>query len=506
MNTKKNIIVIIVSIIVLLGFLVWTFLFLSKNPKKDTPAVVDITPTGSSVSVSDSSLTIDTDEIEPVSGTSIVINKEKSKKKKPKTTPAATTKPGKAKTSSDKKTVSQKSSTKKQKTAIQSSKKKKESSNKTSMPNKKQENSTQTSTDNKKEEEKIYTTNLSNLAISSKDAACEVSGKIVKISHAGSYTLSGSSSDAQILVDAPKTESVTLICNGISIKNSNSSALYIKSADKVTLELSGNTKNTITDGTSYSLSSGATEPNSAIFSQEDLIIKGNGSLYVTANYQDGIATKNDLKIQSGTLTVNAKDDGLRGKDGIHISGGNVSVTAEAHGLKTTETTAEAKGNVKISGGKTTIHATKDGIHATRNITVSGGTISIDAKNEGIDTDTTFTITGGTCVIDGPKSTNHASLTCEKGYYLNGGTFLALGSSSLIKAPASDSKNKFIFYKYAAQQADETKVQIKTSGGKSLFDHVAARKFQNIIFSSPNLSSGNYGIFSNSVRVANYTLD
>ena len=176
--------------------------------------------------------------------------------------------------------------------------KKKESSNKTSTPNKKQENSTQTSTDNKKEEEKIYTTNLSNLAISSKDAACEVSGKIVKISHAGSYTLSGSSSDAQILVDAPKTESVTLICNGISIKNSNSSALYIKSADKVTLELSGNTKNTITDGTSYSLSSGATEPNSAIFSQEDLIIKGNGSLYVTANYQDGIATKNDLKIHS----------------------------------------------------------------------------------------------------------------------------------------------------------------------------------------------------------------
>ena len=78
--------------------------------------------------------------------------------------------------------------------------------------------------------------------------------------------------------------------------------------------------NIITDGTSYIFDDAAKEePNAAIFSKDDLTIKGTGLLTVRANFNDGINCNDDLKISAGTtINITAVDDGLVGNESIEI--------------------------------------------------------------------------------------------------------------------------------------------------------------------------------------------
>src|SRR5574344_1981485 len=45
-----------------------------------------------------------------------------------------------------------------------------------------------------------------------------------------------------------------------------------------------------------------------IFSKDDLIFEGNGTLNINANYEDGIVSKDDLTFKSGTYNITSKDD------------------------------------------------------------------------------------------------------------------------------------------------------------------------------------------------------
>ena len=55
----------------------------------------------------------------------------------------------------------------------------------------------------------------------------------ISITKAGTYILSGSTSDGSITVDVADTDKVQIVLNGVSVTSKTSAALYIKSADKV---------------------------------------------------------------------------------------------------------------------------------------------------------------------------------------------------------------------------------------------------------------------------------
>ncbi len=508
MTAKKHMIFLVVGLLVLGGLLLGALYLVTPNNDKVTVNGSEMSATSAAVSSdktvatskpsTESAVAVTTPTPAPKNESSDVTTEKKDKKTEKKSSKKNSEKKSDADTqkdSSEKKAAEKKNGSKKDSSKKNTSKKN-ASKKKTSKKDK---------TGDKKEKEQVETVKLQNLTVTTKDGSYKVSGKTLTISKAGTYELSGSATDGQILVEAAKTDVITLVLKGVTVTNTNSSPLYIKSADEVDIQLASGTKNTFTDGAKYTFATGATEPDGAIFSQEDLTIEGSGSLTVNAKYLDGVVSKNDLKIKGGTVSVNAKDDGLRGKDSVQISGGKVTViSTEAHGIKTTEEADSAKGFVEISGGDVTVDAEKDGIHSTNYIEVTGGKVYVDAKNEGIDTDSTFTITGGNMIVDGPKSENHASMDCGKGYFLNGGTFLAVGSATLIKAPASGSKKKFIFYNLPAEQTTETTVKIVNSDNKKLIEHTTTRKYQNVIFSAPELPSGTYYIYANAVY-AKYNL-
>lgn len=199
----------------------------------------------------------------------------------------------------------------------------------------------------------------------------------VTITSAGTYSIKGSISDGQIIVNAGDEDKVYIILNGVNITCSNSAPIYVMNSKKTIISLADNTENYVTDGETYVFEDESTdEPNSAIFSKSDLIFIGNGSLNVQGKYNNGITSKDDLKIQSGNITVNAVADGIRGKDSVAITDGDIIVNACQDGIKSNNDKDEDKGYVLIESGKINIISGEDGIQGEKSVFVKDGDITI----------------------------------------------------------------------------------------------------------------------------------
>ena len=176
----------------------------------------------------------------------------------------------------------------------------------------------------------------------------DVSGTTATITASGVYEIDGTLNDGQILVDVDKekdADMVHVVFNGISVTNSKNSPFAVMAAKDVRIFTAKGTQNSLTDAASYTFAeAGATEPNAALYSKSDLRLAGEGTLTVKGNYNDGIASKDDLDIDGGTLVVNGKDDGIRGKDSVVIRGGNITVTSGGDGIKSDNTEALALSN------------------------------------------------------------------------------------------------------------------------------------------------------------------
>lgn len=213
--------------------------------------------------------------------------------------------------------------------------------------------------------------------INIKGEGVKIENNVVTITSAGTYSISGELKDGQIVVNAGEEDKVQIQLNNANITSSNSAPIYVKSAKKVVIGLIEGTKNIITDGKNYVFEDATKdEPNAAIFSKDDLTIIGTGSLVVNANYNNGITSKDDLKIEGGQITVNAVSDGLRGKDSITILDGKITIDAKEDGMKSSNTKDSDKGYIHIQGGALNITAGQDGIQAETNAVISNGEINI----------------------------------------------------------------------------------------------------------------------------------
>ncbi len=188
-----------------------------------------------------------------------------------------------------------------------------------------------------------------------------VDGSTVTITAAGTYRVSGTLDDGAIVVDAGDG-TVRIVLDGAHLSSSTTSPLQVSAAGQVVVVLADGSENSLSDATTYVYPDADTdEPNAALFSSADLTIGGEGSLTVTGNSNDGIASKDGLVILSGTIDVTAVDDGIRGKDYLVVRDGTVTVDAVDDGLKADNTEDEGRGFVEIDGGVVTVAAGDDAI-------------------------------------------------------------------------------------------------------------------------------------------------
>lgn len=230
----------------------------------------------------------------------------------------------------------------------------------------------------------------------SKTGVVTASGNILTIVAPGTYRITGSLTNAQLRVTVEKTEKVELIFAGVNISNSTNAPIYIESADKVSIELEENTENVFTDAKTYIFPADTDKPNACIYSSEDLTIKGTGSLTVNAYYNNGIGTKNDLKIKSGNITVNAANNALKGNQSVTIEGGTLTIKG-ADGIKA-DSIVEGEGTIDILGGTVNITAGDDGIQAITYINIAeGALVTVNAADKDTNCDGSVTIADGTLI-------------------------------------------------------------------------------------------------------------
>ena len=198
----------------------------------------------------------------------------------------------------------------------------------------------------------------------------------ITITNGGIYNLTRTITDGMITIDT--NDYVKLVLNNVSITNSNGPAIYIKNAKTVLIYLSDNSSNYLEDSSNYL--NYDEDINATIYSKDDLVFDGNGSLTVKANYEDGIVSKDDLKIKNGTFYITSTGDGIRGKDSVHIINGNFDITSSKDGIKSTNTNDTNKGYVYIENGVFKINATLDGIQAETKLIIKSGEFDIKTGN------------------------------------------------------------------------------------------------------------------------------
>ena len=189
--------------------------------------------------------------------------------------------------------------------------------------------------------------------------------------------------DGQELIEklpyADDEDKIQLVLKDVTITNSDMPCVYVKNADKVFITTMSTNSLSVT-GTFTS--DGETSTDAVIFSRDDVVFNGNGSLTIQSS-DNGISSKDDIKITGGTITINCVNDALETHEMIAVAGGNLTIKTSKDGFHAEYDDNDTVGSVYIQGGVIQIDAGDDGIHAITNLVIDGGTIDIKAK-EGLE--------------------------------------------------------------------------------------------------------------------------
>ncbi len=253
-------------------------------------------------------------------------------------------------------------------------------------------------------------------------------GQMLTVTEAGVFVISGTAEECTIIVDTDSTEKVQLVLDGVSITNSDFPAIYVKSADKVFITTTDST-NTLSVTGSFT-SDGENNTDAVIYSTDDLVLNGVGSLTITSAYGNGISAKDDLKVTGGTYTITAAEDALEANDSIAICGGSFTIKAGKDGFHCEND--EAEGYIYIADGTLSISASDDGIQATTVLRIDGGTVTISGS-EGMEA-TYVQINGGTLditALDDGINAAQKSYSVDAAIEVNGGDIsVTMGSGDV----------------------------------------------------------------------------
>lgn len=234
---------------------------------------------------------------------------------------------------------------------------------------------------------------LSDNASSCDSSSVSISDNTITITDEGTYLLTGSLSDGQVIVDADDKK-VQLVLDSVDINCDTSAALYVKAADKVFVTLASDSENTLSNTNDF-VAIDDNNIDAVIFSKDDLTLNGSGTLTVTAKYGHGIVSKDDLVITSGTYQITAAKHALSGKDSVRIADGVLPLDAGTDGIHSENADDDTKGFIYIANGDISITADSDGFDAEETLQVDGGNIEVAAGDDGLHADGDLIITDGT---------------------------------------------------------------------------------------------------------------
>ncbi len=306
----------------------------------------------------------------------------------------------------------------------------------------------------------------------------EISDGQIKITAGGDFTLTGSLSDGNITVNT--SDKVKIRLSDAHITSSEGPCIYFEKADKTYI--------TITKGTENSLTS-LDDESDALYSKENLEIKGDGTLDIVSKGGHGIKASDNLTIENGVINIAAEGDGIHVNDTFKLTGGEVNIIATGDGIDSesiviiqdgildietcgtpvSQAAAEQTSddaiqqNIKlnrfedeadvefeksskginaewmmvISGGDITINSASHGIHCSDEIEITGGVFNISSEyDKGISAHGNLTVDGEDTVIDITKSTE--GIESKNILTINNGTIDIVSSDDALNATGGKS--------------------------------------------------------------------
>ncbi len=322
--------------------------------------------------------------------------------------------------------------------------------------------------------ENIGSINLSDLTYEGE--GIEITETQIKITQGGDFAVSGTLSDGNITISTK--EKVKIRLSGAKITSSSNPCIFVEEADKAYI--------TLTDGTENHLIAENSE-DGAIYSKENLEIKGDGSLDIESMAGHGIKASDNLNIENGIITINATSDGIHINDTFNMAGGTVNITSVNDGIdcesivnisggsinietngtpiETTQVTAEttqetphrgmwemdeadvefekstkginAEWMMVISGGEINVNSASHAIHCQDEIEITGGKFTLSSKyDKGISAHGNLTISGADTVIDVAKSTE--GIESKNVMTINDGVISVVSTDDALNATGGNS--------------------------------------------------------------------
>ncbi len=144
---------------------------------------------------------------------------------------------------------------------------------------------TERDSDTAYDESKAIQIELTGSGAKASDNSVNIAGAVVTITEDATHVITGTLDDGMIIVDAPDTAKLQLVFDGVSVTSSTSAALYIKQADKVFITAVG--ENVLENGGEF-IAIDDSNIDGAIFSKQDIVFNGTGSMDVKSPAGHGI--------------------------------------------------------------------------------------------------------------------------------------------------------------------------------------------------------------------------
>ncbi len=287
---------------------------------------------------------------------------------------------------------------------------------------------------------------------------------------------------------------LSLVCGGDGI--SAGDCLQIDGGDFSILAGGGNGGNAATDDDGSIVSA------KGLKAGEGMRING-GSILVDA-LDDALHGGGDLAVTGGALELVSGDDGIHSDKTVTMAGGSVAVTDSYEGIEGND--------VVISGGEIRITASDDGLNAAGgndgsglqgpggmdrreafgaedcSITISGGVLVVNAAGDGIDSNGDLTVTGGETYVSGPENGANGAIDYNGQGRITGGVLVAVGSAQMAMNFGDGSTQGSILTNVSECRAQDT-VQLLDAEGNVLADFTPERSFSSVLVSCPGLVQG-----------------
>ncbi len=257
-----------------------------------------------------------------------------------------------------------------------------------------------------------------------------VSGSKITISKGGHYEISGTLDNGQIYIETDKKK-VKLMLNNCSITNKSGAAIYCQQAKKVTLESLPGTTSTISDGGTHD------EDKGAVFSEDTVVLKGEGTINIKGVYAHGVKSDDDIRVNGGTVNITATKSCLYANDAIEINGGTLFCDGGTNGIKT-------------------------------------------SKPESM-----ITVNGGSSIMIGGERDEKGAISSAGTFTVTGGSLWAIGNSSTL--PDAATTANMLILTFSNSQAANSAVQV-TSGSSPIFAMTSPHPYKYVFYAGTNLQS------------------